>query len=85
MCFKASTSGTGDSGKSYKAVYVKVTCPKTALYLILDENNSILYPRGGLNRPVYTKGPVLCPDYNLICTGEVFCDSIYHYIKKIKT
>ena len=80
---KASASGTGDSGKPYKAVCVKATCTKTSLYLTLDENNSILCPRGGgLIRPAYTEGPVLCPDYNLICTGEVFCNSIFDCINK---
>ena len=80
---KASASGTGDSGKPYKAVCVKATCTKNSLYLTLDENNSILCPRaGGLIRPGYTEGPILCPDYNLICTGEVFCNSLFDCINK---
>ena len=80
---KASAKGTGNSGKPFVPVCVKATCTKNSLYLTLDENNSILCPRaGGQIRPGDSEGPVLCPDYNLICTGEVFCNSIFDCINK---
>ena len=30
----------------------------------------------------YLKGYIYCPDYNLICTGEVMCNDIFDCIKK---
>ena len=80
---RASASGTGNSGKPFQAVCVKATCTKNYLYLTLDENNSVVCPRGGgLIRPADTEGPVLCPDYNLICTSDIYCTSILDCINK---
>ncbi len=84
MCLsKASAKGTGISGKPFVPVCVKATCIKNSLYLTLDENNSILCPRaGGKIRPGDSEGDILCPDYNLIYTGEVFCNSLFDCINK---
>ena len=69
---KAPASGTGNSGKPYTPVCVKAICTRKYLYLVLDDNNVACPRSGGLIRPKDTEGPVLCPDYNLICTVEVF-------------
>lgn len=37
---------------------------------------------GGLIRPANSEGPVLCPDYNLICTSDIYCTSILDCINK---
>ena len=80
---RASASGTGNSGKGFQPVCVNATCTNNYLYLTLDEGNSIICPReGGLVRPADSEGPILCPDYNLICTGEVYCNSIFDCINK---
>ena len=80
---KASPSDTGNKGKPYQAVCVRATCTKNYLYLSLGDNNNVVCPRsGGLIRPAETEGPILCPDYNLICTSEIFCNSILDCINK---
>jgi len=80
---KASPSGTGNSGSPFQTICARATCTKHFLYLTLDENNSVVCPRlGGLIRPANTEGPVLCPDYNLICTSDIYCNSILDCINK---
>lgn len=80
---KASPDNTGNKSKPYQAVCVKATCTKNYLYLTLGENNSVVCPRsGGTIKPAYTEGPVLCPDYNLICTSDIYCTSITDCLSK---
>ena len=80
---RASASGTGNSGKPFQAICARATCTKHYLYLTLDENNSVVCPKaGGLIRPANSEGPVLCPDYNLVCTSDIYCTSILDCINK---
>ena len=80
---KASASGARNSGKTFQAICARATCTKHYLYLTLDENNSMVCPKGGgLIRPANSEGPVLCRDYNLICTSDIYCTSILDCINK---
>ena len=80
---KASPSYTGNKGHPFETVCVRVTCTKNYLYLAIGDNNKIVCPRsGGLIRPAETEGPILCPDYNLICTSDIYCNSMLDCINK---
>ena len=80
---KASPKDSGNSASRVKVACVRAICTKTYLYLILEDNNNVICPRGGgAIKPADSIGPVYCPDYNLICTAEVYCNSITDCINK---
>ena len=80
---KASPKDSGNSASRIKVACERAICTKTYLYLILEDNNNVICPRGGgAIKPADSIGPVYCPDYNLICTAEVYCNSITDCINK---
>ena len=66
---------------NYKAVCHKMICSLQSLTIKIN-NYYIVCPRsGGKIKPDNFNGYILCPDYNLICTGTKLCNNIFDCIK----
>ena len=66
---------------NYKSVCHKMICSLQSLTIKIN-NYYIVCPRsGGKIKPDYFNGYILCPDYNLICTGTRLCNNIFDCIK----
>ena len=66
---------------NYKSVCHKMICSLQSLTIKIN-NYYIVCPRsGGKIKPDNFNGYILCPDYNLICTGTRLCNNIFDCIK----
>ena len=64
----------------------KMSCSKRSLTIHL-ENSLIVCPReGGIikvdNDDSVYRGYIICPDYNLICTGTILCNNLFDCVEK---
>ena len=69
-------------GTNYKAACYKMLCSPKSLTIKIN-NNYIVCPRSGGRISVKNyEGYLLCPDYNLICTGTELCNNLFDCIEK---
>ena len=66
----------------YKAVCYKMICSLQSLTIKIGEYYIVCPRSGGKIKPDHFNGYILCPDYNLICTGEKLCNNIFDCIEK---
>ena len=65
-----------------RSVCYEMSCSKKSL-TILILNNYIVCPRsGGKITAVGFEGYLLCPDYNLICSGTILCNDMFDCVDK---
>ena len=68
------------------AVCFKMHCSSSSLTIQFGENDFFVCPRsGGKINGVDFEGYLLCPDYNLICTGSQICNNIFDCFSKNST
>jgi hypothetical protein len=68
--------------KTVRAVCYEMFCSKSSLTIKIHENY-ILCPRAGGKIDVDGYGGyLLCPDYNLICSGTEICNDMFDCVKK---
>ena len=65
------------------AICYEMFCSSKSLTILIN-NNYIVCPRAGgkLDKIKNFKGYLLCPDYNLICTGYTLCNNLFDCIEK---
>ena len=66
----------------YKAVCYKMICSLQSLTIKIRDYYTVCPRSGGKIKPDNLNGYILCPDYNLICTGEKLCNNIFDCIEK---
>ena len=69
---------------NFKSACYKMKCSSESLTIIVN-NTYIICPReGGQIKPLGFEGYILCPDYNLICTGtgNELCNNLFDCIDK---
>ena len=65
-----------------RAVCYQMHCSDKSLTIQIN-NNFIVCPRsGGKINAVNFDGYILCPDYNLICSGTVLCNDMFDCVEK---
>ena len=69
----------------YRAVCYEMFCSKLSLTIKLKDNYIVCPRNGGKVTAENFKGFLLCPDYNLICTGEIVCNNLFDCIEKNST
>ena len=66
---------------NYKAVCHKMFCSLQSLTIRVGDYYIVCPRSGGKIKPDNFTGYLLCPDYNLICTGTKMCNNIFDCIK----
>ena len=67
---------------SIRPICYKITCSGKSLTIKIN-NDYIVCPRaGGKIKVEGYKGYFLCPDYNLMCTGNVVCNDLFDCVEK---
>ena len=65
-----------------RAICYQMFCSDRSLTIRINKD-FIVCPRGGGKiRAMDFKGDLLCPDYNLICSGTVICNDIFDCVEK---
>ena len=68
--------------KTIRAVCYQMYCSEKSLTIQIN-NDFIICPRnGGKIKAINYDGNLLCPDYNLICSGTVMCNNMFDCIEK---
>ena len=68
-----------------RAVCYQMYCSDRSLTIQIN-NDYIVCPReGGKIKAINFDGYLLCPDYNLICSGSVLCNDLFDCIEKKST
>ena len=71
-----------DDRSSIKAICYKMICSSLSLTIKVGNNYYVCPRSGGKIRLINeTSGYLLCPDYNLICTGTVLCNNLVDCIE----
>jgi len=70
------------NGNDYKAVCHKMICSLQSLTIKIGDYYIVCPRSGGRIKPDKFNGYILCPDYNLICSGKELCNNIFDCIKK---
>ena len=80
LCFETSINNSG-----MKTVCYKMECDTDSKKINIYIGNSIITCPGNetvLYNPNGLKGEINCPNYNLVCTSQVFCNDIFDCIDK---
>ena len=80
MCFESSISLS-----EKKAICYKMSCDKTNKIINVYIGNNVITCTGNkktLENPNGLKGEINCPDYNLICTSDIWCNDMFDCIEK---
>ena len=68
--------------KSYKSLCYEMFCSTLSLTIKFGEYYIVCPREGGQIKAKYFTGYLLCPDYNLICSNTVLCNSNFNCIEK---
>ena len=68
--------------KSFKSLCYEMFCSALSLTIKVGEYYIVCPREGGQIKVKYFTGYLLCPDYNLICSNTVLCNSLYNCLKK---
>ena len=66
----------------FKSVCYKMSCSSKSLTIKIGNDYIVCPQEGGQIQPFEYQGYLLCPDYNLICTTEKLCNSLFDCFKK---
>ena len=66
----------------YRAVCYEMFCSLYSLTILIKDNYIVCPRAGGKITAENFKGYLLCPDYNLICTGTELCNNLFDCIEK---
>ena len=66
----------------YRAVCYQMFCSLYSLTILIRDNYIVCPRAGGKITAENFKGYLLCPDYNLICTGTTLCNNLFECIEK---
>ena len=64
------------NSNEYKAVCHKMICSLQSLTIKIGDYYIVCPRSGGKIKPEHFNGYILCPDYNLICSGTFLCNNI---------
>ena len=73
------------SRNDYKAACYKMFCSSKSLTIRIGERYIVCPRSGGKIQPDKSSYYILCPDYNLICSGSKLCNTIEDCIEKRST
>ena len=80
LCFESSLiPSTSSLQKTYQSICYKVSCDKTNKNLIVYIGDlTVRCPKAGgkIENPNGYVGVINCPDYNLVCTSDVWCNDM---------
>ena len=62
--------------ESFRSVFYRMFCSSLSLTIKVGENYIVCPRTGGQIKPYNIEGYLLCPDFNLICTGTKVCNNI---------
>ena len=68
--------------KSYKSLCYEMFCSALSLTIKIGEYYIVCPREGGQIKAKYFTGYLLCPDYNLICSNTILCNSNYNCFEK---
>ena len=80
MCFESSISISNKKTMCYK-----MSCDKTNKKINVHIGNKVISCPGNkaiLKNPNGLNGEINCPDYNLICTSDIWCNDMFDCIEK---
>jgi hypothetical protein len=80
LCFESSIKNSG-----MKSVCYKMECnPTSKIFSIYIDSKIVNCPGNEtiLSNPNGLSGQIKCPDYNLVCTSQVWCNDIFDCIEK---
>ena len=69
----------------YKASCHRMFCSSESLTILVGDYYLVCPREGGRIKPEHFEGFLLCPDYNLICTGSILCNDLYDCIDNNST
>ena len=70
---------------SILAICFEMSCTDLSLTIKVGEDYFVCPREGGIIKGTGYNGYLLCPDYNLICTGEEICNNIFDCIEEEST
>ena len=79
---KKTVSNYQNYSNKVRAVCLQMHCSETSLTIQLGEDYLVCPREGGKITGEGFDGYLLCPDYNLICTGNEVCNDIFNCIDK---
>jgi len=80
LCFESSINNSGMKSTCYK-----IECDQSSKTFSIYINSKVISCPGEesvLNNPSGLNGQIKCPDYNLICTSQTWCNDIFDCIDK---
>ena len=82
FCYLSSLSLDEDTSKVVRAICYETFCSNKSLTIKIFDDYIVCPRAGGKIVMEGYLGYLLCPDYNLICTGTVTCNSLFDCIDK---
>jgi len=80
LCFESSINNSGMKSACYK-----IECDQSSKTFSIYINSKVISCPGEesvLNNPSGLNGQIKCPDYNLVCTSQTWCNDIFDCIDK---
>ena len=80
LCFESSINNSGMKSTCYK-----IECDQSSKTFSIYINSKVISCPGEesvLNNPSGLNGQIKCPDYNLVCTSQTWCNDIFDCIDK---
>ena len=81
FCALSSLNQISDD-KPYLAICFQMFCSGKSLTIKFNDNYLVCPRKGGTITGIGFYGYLLCPDYNLICTGDKMCNSMFNCLEK---
>ena len=80
--FSKKISDYNKYSKTLRAVCYQMHCSDRSLTIQINNNYFVCPRAGGKIDALNYEGYLLCPDYNLICSGTVLCNDMYDCVEK---
>ena len=83
ICFESSLFASNK-----KSICYQMNCDKVNKKININIGDKTISCPGQeiiLNNPEGLKGEIKCPDYNMVCTSDIWCDDLYDCINKNST
>ena len=77
FCVLSSLSSSTSSGEQVKALCYQMSCSPRSLTIKIGVNYIVCPREGGKIEAENFNGFLLCPDYNLICSGTSLCNNLF--------
>ena len=68
--------------KTIRAVCFETFCSKKSLTVKINEDFIVCPRAGGKIKVTNYEGYLLCPDYNLICSGTILCNDLFECVER---